>query len=440
MIPVLYFSFIIGPRVGGVGLVLAVIVMLPYLLLFSITPVIDCLEVVVIALVGFFIIFGSRNYVKKLSEHRSMQEMLNRIIDSSALPAFVINKQHKVTHWNTALEMFTGIKREEIVGTSDHWKTFFKSPRPVMADYLIDGASEETIEERYGNAFWKNPLIEGSYEAEFFFPTLGESGKWLYFTASAIEGNNGETVSAIETLFDITERKNAEANTKYYLKEITRAQEDERKRIARELHDETAQNLIALLHQLENLLSDKTAIPPEETKVLWNFHQQIRAVLQQVRHFSRDLRPSLLDDLGLLPALEWITSELKDAYPIDIALKVFGRSRRLSAEAELSLFRIVQEALRNVVRHAHASRAEVEVRFEDNKIVVIVADNGAGFTPPDNLRALPQTGKLGLTGLQERVQLLGGFLELKSEQGKGTTLYIETPGNPFEEVERYWLL
>ncbi len=440
LVPVTYCSFVFGPRAGTVALTAALVVMFPRIAFFSDSIFLAAMEGAAVFIVGCLVIFCSRFHIKNISEHRSAEEMLNRIIDSSALPAFVINKQHRVTHWNNALEMLTGIKRKDVIGTSDHWKAFFQSKRPVMADYLVDRASEEEIVERYGNSFWKNQLIEGAYEAEFFFPTLGENGKWLYFTASTIEGKNGETVSAIETLYDITERKNAEANTKYYLKEITRAQEDERKRIARELHDETAQDLIALLHQMENLLSDHHAVPAEETKLLWKFHGQIKSVLQQVRHFSRDLRPSLLDDLGLLPALEWIISELKTNYPAEITLKVEGEERRLSAEAELSLFRIVQEALRNVVKHANATRADVEVRFEENKIVVIVKDNGKGFQPPQNLRSLPQKGKLGLTGLQERVQLLGGFLELESKRGEGTTLYIETPGNPFVEVERYWLL
>ena len=440
LVPIIYTAFMFGFHAGALSLLLALFVLLPHAIFFSATRFTALMEVISVLIVGCLIIYWSYVYVKNMSERKGVEEMLNRIIDSSAMPAFVINKQHKVTHWNTALEMLTGIKRQDVTGTSNQWKAFFRSKRPVMADYLIDGASEETILERYGKSFWKNPLIEGAYEAEFFFPALGESGKWLYFTANTIEGNDGEVVSVIETLYDITERKNAEANTRYYLKEITRAQEDERKRIARELHDETAQNLIALLHQLENFLNEIKNIPPHQVNILWNFHYQIKDVLQQVRHFSRDLRPSLLDDLGFLPALEWIISELKTSYSIDIVLKVEGEARRLSADAELSLFRIVQEALRNVVKHANATRAEVEVRFEDTRIVVIVNDNGSGFTPPQNLRSLPQTGKLGLTGLQERVQLLGGFLELESKKGKGTTLYIETPGNPFVEVERDWLL
>ena len=211
------------------------------------------------------------------------------------------------------------------------------------------------------------------------------------------------------------------------MQEITKAQEEERKRIARELHDSSAQNLIALLHQLDNLLTDRTKLPVSEAKALWGFYEQIRDTLQEVRRFSRDLRPSILDDLGLLPALEWVTEDLKSTYWIEVDLKVLGDERRLFPETELLLFRIVQEALRNIAKHAEATRAEVEVKFAEDKVAVTISDDGKGFEPPESLGALTPTGKLGLAGMQERVQLLGGRLKLESEPGKGTKIFVEAP-------------
>jgi len=148
---------------------------------------------------------------------------------------------------------------------------------------------------------------------------------------------------------------------------------------------------------------------------------------QEVRHFSRDLRPSILDDLGLLPALEWATEELKNEYWVEASLKVVGNEGRLSQEAELLLFRVVQEALRNIAKHAQASKAEVKVEFGESKIMVTISDNGIDFQIPESLGTLPYAGKLGLAGMQERVQLLGGSLKLKSELGKGTTIFVEAP-------------
>ena len=248
----------------------------------------------------------------------------------------------------------------------------------------------------------------------------------LMLTTSPIF-SNGQLIAFQNIARDITEEKRMQENLRYYLQEIARAQEEERKRIARELHDSTAQTLIALLHQLENLLGDKAKLPVREAKALWGFYEQIRDVLREVRRFSRDLRPSILDDLGLLPALEWVTGELNKEYGVETTLKVVGSVRRFSQEAELILFRIVQEALRNIAKHAQASKAEVKVEFEKQKTRVTISDDGIGFQLPKSLGDLPHMGKLGLAGMQERVQLLGGNLKLKSKVGKGTTVVAVAP-------------
>jgi len=108
-------------------------------------------------------------------------------------------------------------------------------------------------------------------------------------------------------------------------------------------------------------------------------------------------------------------------------LQVCGAERRFSKEAELNLFRIVQEALRNIGKHSNASKAEVVIKFEDGKTIVSIRDNGVGFESPKEITALSRSGKLGLVGMQERVRLLGGGLEVKSEPGKGTSVIVEAP-------------
>ena len=243
----------------------------------------------------------------------------------------------------------------------------------------------------------------------------------LMLTTSPIF-SNGQLIAFQNIARDVTEEKRMRENLRYYLREIARAQEEERKRIARELHDSTAQTLIALLHQLENLMSDKAELPVREAKALWGFYERIRDVLREVRRFSRDLRPPILDDLGLLPALEWATGELKKEYGVEATFNVVGSERRFSPEAELIIFRIVQEALRNIAKHAQASTAEVKVEFEKQKIRVTISDDGIGFQLPESFGDLVHLGKLGLAGMQERVQLLGGNLKLKSKVGKGTTV------------------
>lgn len=249
----------------------------------------------------------------------------------------------------------------------------------------------------------------------------------LKLAATPYRKPDGELLGIVESYNDITELKRAQENLHYYLQEITRAQEDERKRISRELHDSPTQTLIALLHQLEDFINEEAKSPSTEKKTLWSFHERIRGVLRELRRFSMDLRPAVLDDLGLLPALEWITEEMQNGYGLEVGIDVAGNKRRLSSEMELILFRIIQEALNNIAKHARASKANVEVQFLENKVAITVNDNGIGFQVPSNLEGLPKTGRLGLVGIQERVQLLGGKLKLKSELNKGTSISVEVP-------------
>ena len=480
-------------------------------------------------------------------------EMLSKIIDGSSIPSFVINKQHKVIYWNTAIEALSGIEREEVIGTDEQWKAFYTEKRPVMADLIVDGAHVKEIETYYQGKCKESNLIDGAYEAEDFFPDLGRNGKWLHFTASPIRDNNGERIGAIESLDDITERKRAEEalheseksfraffegaydaiwvhdlegniqtankaatelggypveellgmnvksflsdeslklarevsrkltehqsidlpyelrlirkdgseaicmvstnlitsdgepkgfqniardvtqekrmqdNLRYYLQEITKAQEEERKRVARELHDDTVQLLGSLSRQLDNFARKKHGLAPNEVLFLKDLQAQLNRGVQSVHRFVQDLRPSLLDDLGLIPAVRSLMKDLQEYEGINTSLKVLGEERRFSSEVESLLFRIVQEALSNIRRHAQASEAQVVMEFAGDKVKVTISDNGRGFELLGRVDDLPRSGKLGLAGMQERSRLLGGTLEVKPTLGKGTILIVEVP-------------
>lgn len=226
---------------------------------------------------------------------------------------------------------------------------------------------------------------------------------------------------------DISKEKQMQENMRLYIQQITRAQEKESSRIARELHDSTAQELIALLHQVEGLLRDRAKLPLSEAKALWRIHEQIKGILQEVRYFSRDLRPSILDDLGLRAALEWLVEQLETEHKVECHLIVVGQERRLASETEVMIFRIVQEAIRNIGKHSQASKAEVTVKFEQKETAITVKDNGVGFQLLESVGDLTRAGKLGLAGMQERAQLLGGSLSIQSEPGIGTTIVVKAP-------------
>jgi signal transduction histidine kinase len=150
------------------------------------------------------------------------------------------------------------------------------------------------------------------------------------------------------------------------------------------------------------------------------------SILENVRRFSRDLRPSVLDDLGLLPAIEWLAAEMTRRGAASAEVKVEGSPQRLPAEAELVLFRIAQEALHNVEKHASPCLATVKVHFGREEMTLTVTDNGPGFALPEASR-LAETGKLGLRGMQERAELLGAEFTIESHPGRGTIVRVALP-------------
>jgi signal transduction histidine kinase len=152
--------------------------------------------------------------------------------------------------------------------------------------------------------------------------------------------------------------------------------------------------------------------------------KQIEVAVQEMRRFSHDLRPSVLDDLGLLPAIELLADDI-EKQGIDTTFRVIGEVRRLPPEAEVMLFRIAQEALRNIWRHAQASAVELAIEFTDSLLSLRIRDNGCGFRLPRSLGDQASLGKLGLVGMQERARLLGGTLVVDSKPGRGTTIVVE---------------
>jgi len=209
-----------------------------------------------------------------------------------------------------------------------------------------------------------------------------------------------------------------------YVRLVTQAQEEERKHIARELHDGAAQQLAVLCRGLDEVAE---TTEPKRGRELARLRHLATSTLAEIRQFSRDLRPTLLDDLGLVPALEWLVTDIADRTGTQADLIVRGPVRRLLPEVELALYRITQEALRNVDRHAAASRVSVSVSFEADRILVSVLDDGDGFQVPANLGSLVSSGKLGLLGMQERAQLAGGVLTVESEPERGTTVTVDIP-------------
>jgi two-component system, NarL family, sensor histidine kinase UhpB len=206
--------------------------------------------------------------------------------------------------------------------------------------------------------------------------------------------------------------------------QVLRAQEEERRRIARELHDETSQALNALLLSIEMAEEAlrSTGTPGESLDKLTASKLLTTQTLDAVHNLAFDLRPTMLDDLGLVPSVRWFAKRQSETYGIQILVEVDGLDDRLPDQTEVALFRVVQEALTNVAKHANASLARVTLQRSNDGIELTVQDNGGGFEP-DKVHS----DRLGLFGIQERVTLLGGRLAVDSSRGRGTRLAISVP-------------
>lgn len=155
-------------------------------------------------------------HLRAEASKRNMAQLLSQIIDGDPVPTFVIDAVHRVTHWNRACAVISGMPASAMVGTLDHWKAFYPECRPVMADLIVDGCLEEQFQAYYQNGFRRSSVVAGAFEGESFFPNLGEHGRWLFFTAAPLYNAEGERIGAIETLQDVTERHRAEEDLRQY--------------------------------------------------------------------------------------------------------------------------------------------------------------------------------------------------------------------------------
>jgi signal transduction histidine kinase len=205
---------------------------------------------------------------------------------------------------------------------------------------------------------------------------------------------------------------------------IIAAQEEERLRIARDLHDDIMQRIVHLGQQLDSTMT-QWQLPAEAEQALADARTQAEDAVAGLRRFSRDLRPSVLDDLGLVPALEWLAGDMTERTGARVTFTTLGESARLDRHVELAFFRIAQEALRNVERHAAARNATVTLEFAPWMVRISVEDDGRGFSPPRSPGDFTVGGKLGVAGMQERAQLVGGTFDLRSIPGHGTVVSAE---------------
>ncbi|MDP2948216.1 MAG: GAF domain-containing sensor histidine kinase [Chloroflexota bacterium] len=223
------------------------------------------------------------------------------------------------------------------------------------------------------------------------------------------------------------ELKEKERARSELLEKLISAQEEERQRIARELHDDMAQGLTALLMGLARLEHPTTGVSPEMVGTIDTVKQFASQALDDTRRMILDLRPAVLDDLGLVSAVRLYAQSHLEPLGVAFTLEAERMHDRLAPHLEVALFRILQEAINNCARHARAEHVRVRLEHVDGEVRGTVEDDGVGFDVWATLKGKREKAALGLLGMRERAALIGGSLDIESEPGRGTRLRLRLP-------------
>jgi signal transduction histidine kinase len=338
--------------------------------------------------------------------------LLNAMSDGAALldpDGTILFGNHRLGEITRApLERLRGAPFQQLVAPAE---------RPSFEALLRDGAGQ--------NGAGEFALVDGDASA---------TPVWIALSTVPLEpypGVNGTEAPRVATVLmaiitDLTDRKRAEATRLELMQRLISAEDEERRRIARELHDETGQALTALLVGLRAIEEQALTVDVHTTA------QRLRSVAAQtvdnVGRLARGLHPAVLDDRGLAAAARRHVNDFAKSFGIAVDLRVErGVSRRPSPLVQTTMYRILQEALTNVARHARAKVVGVVLRHEGTMLELVIRDDGVGF---DSAAALKRASGLGLHGMQERVALLGGSVEIASRPGQGTMIRARIPAPP----------
>jgi PAS domain S-box-containing protein len=352
-----------------------------------------------------------------ITEHRKADEALKksesryRDLFNSASDAIIIRDlDGNIFEVNESASELTGY-------------TVDKLTKMNISQFLTPKSFETTMEKQQSQL--EGEAASQRYELEL----IRKDGTEAIIEAMiSIVKEEGKAVAVQATVRDVTEQRRMRDSIRFYLQKVLVAQEEERKRIARDLHDDTSQSLLLLTHQLDAIASDSGGVISEPTRDRLNqLHGLAVEMLNNVRRYAQELRPAILDDMGLVAALEWMADKLSSESRTETEVQVSVLDAELPREVELVLFRIAQEAVSNVKKHAEASKAVIKLESGEGKIRMTISDNGKGFEVPHPLNNIGDTGKLGIIGMLERSELLGGTLTIESSPQMGTTVAVDLP-------------
>nr|MDA8219216.1 PAS domain-containing sensor histidine kinase [Dehalococcoidales bacterium] len=411
-IPVVYAALNFGFAGSMATALLCIVITLPMPVLFQqgLSAAAEIFQLVIVAGVATFVGYrvdreqDARQHAEAASAASRASEVKYRgLFESSRLPILVTDPAGAIFEANPAAGALFGKDPADLRDT-------------VLADLVEPAGSRRLFDLAH----------DGRRQGECL--TLARTdGSLVYLepTLTRIGDSQGNPVIEIQ-LRDVTEERQQRAGLTAFAAHIIRAQEEERRRIAQELHDESVQQLILLCRQLDLIEWVGAPLSPLVLGELRAARKTAETVAEGLRDFARALRPPTLDDLGLVTSIRRLLVDFAERAKIHGEVTIVGEERRLAPELELCLFRIAQEALRNVERHAAASHVGVRMVFSECRVGLEVMDNGIGFSLP-TASDFAAGGHLGLLGMRERAESLGGTLQITSDRQDGTRVTVLTP-------------
>jgi len=388
---------------------------------------------------------------------RQSDKALSQIVAGVSVPIFVINSQHVLTHWNKACEALTGIPADQVTGTQEHWKAFYSEKRPVMADLIVDHASDEEIARWYGSSGHESPLAVGAYEGDGLFTTLGKGGRWLYFTAAPLRDIEGKVIGAIETIQDVTEDRQRQQTLREYSERLEEMVEERTKQLCEAQEELLRKEKLATLgqvaatmsHELRNPLGAigsgayflKMALPDPDPEV----SDTLDILELETRNCSRIVQ-DLLDFTRIRPLVHLVKTNVNRVVRETLSRATVPSSVAVVDGLDKALPPILADPIHlrqvfgNIITNAFQAMPEggrlvVESHLENDDLVAIsFTDTGMGI-PKENQGRLFEplfTTKakgigLGLALCKTLVESHGGTIEAQSELGKGSTFTIRLP-------------